>query len=347
MRRTAVRASIPVLLVASFALANTSPAVARPAPSPRWVHEAMRHVPARFALPLRLLPGATTAVGFVGRFRIPGSPYRWGVTAAFLGTHPILAVYGDRSFANGVEEHQWLFQLPPGALRVGPHLREAHVHTDTALGPFGQIDLDFHPGGPIRTHTLRCPSTRDALVSDDLRRGTLTGSLQFASNEGTLPALSVSTMKARAVRETATGAHCPRSPGPVRCRRSRDATVVSQAQGTELAGSVGAGYLIASTYQEVAPAEEVHLILANTAGSRVFEMGPSGLIVDASTLSPLASGSLMFDTASTVRRRGHHCGHVVHQKQVWSSGTLTLPFDSGAVDLTGADLRALVVIHER
>lgn len=354
MQRIAARAATSLVLAVALTLAATVSASASPSPRPiqrsASFRSALRHVPSRFAIPfsrqlLERAPGSATAL--IGSFKVPGSPYRWGFAAAMFGARPFLVVFGGKNLVNGAEEHEWRFELPPDAFHVGSHLRVGRVHTDTALGPFGQIDLTFRSRGSVRSRSLRCPDTHEVLETDDMRRGTLTGSFQFSSNEGTLPALDVTTMKARAQRGVSTGARCPRQGHPTRCVRSTSARITSATQGTAAFGEVGQDYLFGTVYQVVAPAEEFHLVIVNTAGSHVFTMGPAGLNVDASMLTPFASGNLAFGTTSTVRRKGHRCSHVVHQKQAWTAGTLSLTLDSGTVDLTGPDLRGLVVTHER
>ena len=354
MQRIAARAATSLVLAVALTLAATVSASASRSPRPiqrsASFRSTQRYVPSRFAIPSsrQLLGRASgSATALIGNFKVLGSPYRWGFAAVTSGTRPFLIVFGGKTLINGVEEHEWRFELPADAFHMGRRLRVGRVHTDTALGPFGQIDLTFRPHGSIRSRSLRCWDTHDVLETDYMRRGTLTGSFQFSSNEGTLPALDVTTMKARAQRGVSTGARCPRQGHPTRCVRFTSAGITSATQGTAVFGEVRQDLLFGTVNQVVAPAEEFDLVIANTAGSHVFAMGPNGSDVDASMLAPFASGNLAFVTTSTARRKGHRCGHVVHQKQAWTAGTLSLTLDSGTVDLTGSDLRGLVVTHER
>ena len=91
-------------------------------------------------------------------FKVPGSPYRWGFAAAMFGARPFLVVFGEqepRQRRGGAR-----MAVPASARRLpawGAHLRVGHVHTDTALGPFGQIDLTFRSRGPVRSTLAPLP----------------------------------------------------------------------------------------------------------------------------------------------------------------------------------------------
>ena len=156
MQRIAARASTSLVLAVALTLAATVSASAstspRPILPPAPFRSAMRYVPSRFALPFspqlrQRASGSATAL--IGSFKVPGSPYRWGFAAATFGARPFLVVFGGKNLVNGAEGHEWRFELSPDAFQVGRRLRVGRVHTDTALGPFGQIDLTFRSHGSV------------------------------------------------------------------------------------------------------------------------------------------------------------------------------------------------------
>ncbi len=272
-------------------------------------------------------------------FKMPGSPYRWQVGAGDVRGGTIVIVSGYQQVTNGYQAHTWFFQLPAGALRVGARLHKARLRTGSGLGPFGQIDLTFAGNQPARTHSYRCPKTHEVLQSTIVRRGTLTGTLSFTPNEGTLPDLAATSMKGQAGRFFLSGKRCPNeSPRPHGCFRGSTFRAQDAGQLATVFAPLGAGSVGFEQVERIAPATVDHSMTASAVG-RPARKTPTGFLVKAADMAPLASGTLRFtDGASSV----HHGRHCIKTKtpEAWSAGTVTVNFDSGAIALSGSQLKA-------
>ena len=354
MRRTVLRTLVATLLVAALAISTAPMASAyRSVSFPRLTGAAMSRLPTSFR---GVFDGpragrAFRATGFGGTFRVPASAYHWLFEVTRAGDHFVLLIEGELQLINGDQFHAWRFRLPRGDAAVGPRLQHAHVNTGTALGPFGKIDLTFHSARRLRHLSERCPKTHAVLFESWGRRGTFHGSFDFTPNEGTLPALSLSTIHGGAGRVLLTGAHCPGGGRPQGCAVQTGFAFSDPAQQTVAFGSAGGPFpganeeLSAVNQRRVGLAMEFHAIDAQ-AVTPVVRLKAPGVVVDASALSPLFSGSLTFESGATTHRRGASC-KIATTNEIWASGTLSAAFDSGAVDLTGAGLRAKAVARTK
>jgi hypothetical protein len=256
----------------------------------------------------------------------------------------MLDVQARNDLNNASQIYSWRFSLPLGNAAIGARLSDARIHTGTALGSFGTIDLRFSSARRLRVERDRCPSNHVLLFLYRDRIGTMSGSFRFTPNEGDLPAVQVSHMRTLAERDTATGARCP-PPGPSpapSCVSPRATKLTDGAVHGHVYGFAGSNSLDVNTVQRIGPAFVERTIEA-FGSKRVVILKKDSLVIDASTLSPLLSGSL------TMRETGGFVGigsgsSCVHRgvDDAWQSGTLTAHFDSGAIDVTGAGVHASV-----
>ncbi len=339
-----IRARRAVVICVTLAVVLGSAEAGIAAPRTSAIHWVARHGRALPLNPLRLFrPSsrgkAITQVGVGGMFKVSGSPYRWQVGAGHVRGGTIVLVSGFRQATNGYQSHTWFFRLATSALRVGARLRKARLSTGSGLGPFGQIDLTFAGNQPARTHAYRCPKTHEVLQSTTVRRGTLTGTLSFTPNEGTLPDLAATSMKAQAGRFVSSGKRCPNgSPRPHGCFRGSTFRAQDPALGATVFAPLDADFVGFEQVERIAPALVDHSLTAS-AVHHPARKTPTGFLVRATDMSPLASGSLRFtDGPSSV----HHGRHCIKTKipEAWSAGTVTVNFDSGALALTGSQLKA-------
>jgi hypothetical protein len=276
--------------------------------------------------------------------RVPGSHYDWSLELTRQREHFGLTVEASNGLGNESQLYEWRFRLPLGTAAIGPRLRSADIHTGTALGPFGKIDLSFRPTRRARVQRDYCPTSPVLAFSTRDRVGTLSGSFHFTPNEGDLPVVQLSHLRALAERDTATGARCPPTgpPHPPVCRRPKSMSLTDATLQTHVYGYPGSSSLEVDTVKRIGPATVEHSILA-FGTKRAVIMKHTGLVIDASTLSPLLSGSLTLkETGGSV---GIGSGSTCVRRTVsyaWESGTLTAHFDSGAISLTEAPIKATV-----
>jgi len=345
MRRTAVRVLVTAVVGVSLALSAAPIASASSLP-PRIPSSIAAQLPPALRGAFRAGPPEPRGrlhsfAEFGGSFREPGSPYRWTVGVGSFNGGPFsldIGAYSYHQTSGTLQRHDWFFSLPPSAVHLGPRLLHAHVDTGTTMGSFGKVDLTLHSFRRLHMHRSRCPKTHAVLF---------TGSLSFTPNEGTLPSLSASRLRGGADRFVQTHARCPQAGGPSSspCRysfRNHEVNLIDHAQHAVVSSSLRSTYLDANILRRVGPANESDEIEVSTTGPPVIASTGSGLTVDASTLAPLMSGSLAFKAGGTSRHRGEHGCAIRKTREIWSSGTLTLNFDTGAINLTGAGLHGNV-----
>jgi hypothetical protein len=345
-RTTALRLSVSLLAGAAIlmSVAPSASAASRVDVSPARSAFLGDTAPGRSLMAAAPGPRRGSLLSVAGTFRPKGSPYEWSLALVRLHDRFGLAVEARSDLSGSAQVYQWRFHLPLGNASIGPGLHTAGLHTGTALGSFGRINLAFSSARRLQVTRDRCPANHALLFAYHDRLGTLKGSFHFTPNEGDLPSVQVGHMHALAERDMATGATCPR-PGPPpapSCRSPKAMKLTDAAQHAHVFGFAGSNALDVNVVDRVGPAIVDRTIEAFSP-NRVVTLRKTRLVIDASQLSPLLSGSLTLQVtggsvgigsgATCVRRT---------ETAVWLSDTLTAHFDSGAIDLTGAAVHARV-----
>jgi hypothetical protein len=265
-----------------------------------------------------------------------GSPYDELQIAAWVsdgGSWVGFATYRFDPDSNSGEFFLWDSRVPRGSVGIANDLSKVSIHTGDALGTMGSIDLDLSASRHRKHHVGRCRATGERLRSSIASRVKMSGDVELSLGLAGVPdPVHASSARGAARRTRYTGAHCPRDER--RCYPYAGFGAWDETAET------------AVTFNRWGDVDVIHEDVSwrHDFLAWITRFGwedPSVSIThDTATLdgdltSPFLDGSLTFVRTGLPKERMRGPCRFIHSRFGWSSGTLDVLWDTGAVSLVG------------
>jgi hypothetical protein len=273
---------------------------------------------------------------------IGSKPYDLTISASDPGFGTFINIVLTRVASSGNEPtqtHSYDFFLDSDTIQVASTLLPSSVDTGTQLGSFGKVVMSLKNASSLHTEKSRCPDPNSDIVlsTTKTRNGNLVGNLTLNAHDTYFETVHLSSLPVTVTKVTPTGNFCPGGGGGgTVCPTGYDlfanqpAAPISMTAAKSLKGTGDATITLTSS-ETVHFGDHVMNIFHEITGSvprSAFQIGTAGVVVNAGSLAPFASGKISFTNGQAGAPTGsEHCKQQ-STPETYDTGSVTADYDS-------------------